>query len=179
MLSSVQKSPVSHYRVSTLSVVDLAIGDTQAEHSPSSAGTPVSSIFDRESIYSHGRNLSQSTAASSVLDFELKQETPSSPVGHDGVLHAFEEELRRTVPSAQEELDLQSELYTKLDRDLLLAPTNAFERTLWETTESDAQGVRPDDESRSCDMSARLRKPLPDVPRSASSVYSMEVSAFH
>ncbi len=148
----------------------------------SSHGTPVSSIFDRNSMYSHSRQLSQSTVASSVLEDPSKcgQATSSVPITRETALHTFKQELHRAVPEPDDKSDFDRGVVDEMDQDLLMAPMHAFEKTLWESTESDAQAIRRSVVGQVATVfpnATRRERPLPDVPRSAStdSVYSSTV----
>ena len=147
------------------------------DSSSSEPSTPVSPIFDSPDTFSHGRKLSHSTAASSVTDLSLPDAEKPAASSHAGaedddydgdVLHICDQELHRAAPPEF------STTYMELDRDLVLAPMDVFERTLWEATLPDARAMR-----RATKKQAPLtpqRKPLADVPSSAFSVYSLEVS---
>lgn len=168
----------------------VVVTDAPAESRPSrlhdsspasEPSTPVSPIFDSPPPppkHAHARSASQSTAASSVTDLalpEAEQPPPASPkpTPADAARHTFAQELLRAVPAARDGGDFSPDTYRELDADLLLSPMDVFERTLWE-------GTVPD--SRRATLQRPLappRRPPADVPRTASSafsVYSLDVS---
>ncbi|KIP08651.1 hypothetical protein PHLGIDRAFT_117033 [Phlebiopsis gigantea 11061_1 CR5-6] len=144
--------------------------------SSSEPSTPVSAIFDSPDAFSHGRKLSHSTAASSVTDLSLpdaEKPAPPSQAGDDGadnVVYIFDQALHRAAPAPE-----LSETYRELDRDLVVAPMDVFEQTLWEATLPDVRAMR-----RATKKQPPLtpqRRPLVDAPSSAFSVYSLESSS--
>lgn len=129
------------------------------ECSPSPVGTPVSSIFDRDSLYSsHQRHRSRSSAASSVISLV------------DMEFEAEKQNVRRALPPRPD-----------LCLDTLSAPLKALDKSLLATKECGAQGVARSASERSCDRPSyaqrplpripRTRRRLPDVPRNAASMY--------
>lgn len=137
----------------------------------SSPSTPVSPIFDRESIYSHGRKLSQSTTASSIVDDEDDcAVTSPATICRVEALHVFKKELNRFVPVTKvDDHKTGSGCYDAMDRDLLLAPMEAFEQSLWNSTEAESQAVQRRTQRKPVKARPIVHKPLPDVPRSAES----------
>ncbi|KAJ3550296.1 hypothetical protein NM688_g5093 [Phlebia brevispora] len=140
-----------------VSVIDLTTDD-EAEYSPSSVCTPVSSIFDRELVYSHGRNLSQSTTASSIYTGELDDEKPYEEARPDS-----DEEREPPSPIAKDERYLARLRGENLELS---------EQRLWR---SDAPVSCPDIEHQRQQVFPPCpRRPLPDVPRCTSDFYSIE-----
>lgn len=143
----------------------------------SSPGTPLSTIFDEESLYSHGRKLSQSTAASSIMD-----DSPISASAADAS-RSFDKEVEHSWPvPKRSERRADSESYEGMDRDLLVAPMHAFEQMLWDSTVAVSQPKQlRTHPTRSTSLSPTSR-PLSDVPRSTEprmsrfSSYSAQVS---
>lgn len=153
----------------------------------SSPCTPVSAIFDRESLYSHARNLSQSTTASSVT-YVKDDYSPISPIvpSPRQAINALEKELELSAPLVNVRHHSAVGEYDEIvimDRDLLLAPMDAFEQMLWDSTETESQVIQRKVSSRIAKQSCgSMHRTIPDVPRSAESntsrfsSYSTQVS---
>lgn len=144
-----------------VSVIDLTT-DQDEDYSPSCAGTPVSSIFDREICYSHSRNVSQSTTASSMYSRYEKGSEHSA--GEDDL----EASPRRSSEEDNDELGAASGM--NLEQDQLWTA----EQDSWVSPGTDVQLLRQETGPES--SLQRLRKPLPDLPCDTSSNYFDRVS---
>ncbi|EKM53602.1 uncharacterized protein PHACADRAFT_260041 [Phanerochaete carnosa HHB-10118-sp] len=153
-------------------------------NTPSSGpNTPVSPLFDSPprppKRHCRERNDSQSTAASSITDLSspgVETPPPPPPPPKDVIaLHVFGQELHRAVSAGAQTGELSEECYAELDEDLLLAPMDVFEKTLWDATLPERRRTR-----RKARAESRLvqHRPPSDVPRnaqsSAFSIYSAD-----
>ncbi|KAF7798837.1 hypothetical protein EIP86_010063 [Pleurotus ostreatoroseus] len=136
---------------SEVPIIDLTI-EEDADYSPSCVGTPVSSIFDREPGYSHSRNFSQSTAASSMFELHSMHEKDSEDATTDDAPEGM------SLPSG-EDADEDGE---HLRTDSIRAQIRCVKQGSWRSPRSDAQAYRQETVQEA--SAQRLRKPLPDLP---------------
>lgn len=135
----------------------------------SSPCTPVSPIFDDDSMYSHGRKLSQSTVASSVTDLSDEEDVVQSKMETEA--------SARSARSGDKKAGTDN--HQQLDRDLLLTPLSAFEQMMYEQMVPEPRSIRRTASTSPIARPNASRRPLPDVPitaKSTFSIYSSQVS---
>ncbi|KAI0688459.1 hypothetical protein BC835DRAFT_309606 [Cytidiella melzeri] len=146
---------------------------SRSASSPDSANsppsTPVSPIFDDESLYSHGRKLSQSTVASSVA--ELSEDECADASQKDDIDQFIAQLNSSKIPSVSaDDRNVDSDLNPRPEQ---LTPLSALEQILYRTPATEPSPLWHPASADPIKKPSRARRPLPDVPISAKSTYSI------
>ena len=192
---STVSSPVTDSESAEAAPTTAPSAENREECSPSPVGTPVSSIFDRDSLYSsHKRHHSRSSAASSVIslvDMELDSEkqkarralppkpdlcldTMSSPLkALDKSLLATKECGAHAASSIVSFVDMSLDTEKRHTRRALPSRPSrpdlhldTLSSPVKSTKTSGAQGIARSASERSpCDRPSYAQRPLPRIPR--------------
>jgi hypothetical protein len=149
------------------------------DSSNSSPSTPVSPIFDTNSIYSHSRKVSQSSITSSDTDYSEDMMAASPKRG--ALDRTADEFSGRALPCTSYYDCNHADCRTMMGRDLLLAPQSAFEQILYQSMVAEPLSARRPATANPIARPALHRRPLPDVPTTAKSnvsAYSSSPSPF-